>query len=624
MSSSRSSRRRARITVVVAASAVALLGLPALLGTPSAAARGVDPSGSKGVTFVVETAENNEPISPLIYGINADKHNFPGFDALLTAVRPGLIRLGGDRWTAYNWENNDSNAGSDYEYENDDFLSSSTKPGAAILPTVQAATARGIPVLVTIPIAGYVSADRSPPGPVQNSGPNYLQTRFKIDEPTDPDPLSTTPDKTDDYVYQNQFVYWLQHAAPTAQIMFSLDNEPDLWDSTHAEIHPSATTYAELWSKDLEYATAVKGVWPSAPVTGPVSYGWEGYETLQNAPDSAKDGNFLDWWLHQVHVADAAAGYDVINDLDLHWYPEATDPSGTRITGTDTTPAEVVAREQAPRSLWDKSYVEDSWITEDSLNGKGIDLIPRLDGQIAAHNSGMNLDFTEWNYGGGQDISGGIATADVLGIFGRYGVHAAAMWPLNANESYTYGAFEMYRNYDGKGGSFGDTEVKATTTNEVETSVYASIDESDPDHVVLVAINKSLAPMTATIDLDSSASFGAAKTYTLTSAAATPEPGAGLEPIGSDVYTYTMPAQSVSVIVPAVQSTPRAADSAPSVVAATGRPGSGPAPLSSALPAPLSSALRALLSSALPASKLSATRRVPRGTAVATTSRPSL
>lgn len=129
---------------------------------------------------------------------------------------------------------------------------------------------------------------------------------------------------------------------------------------------------------------------------------------------------------------------------------------------------------------------------------------------------------------------------------------------------------------------FGDTGVKATTTNEVDTSVYASIDESDPNHVVLVAINKSLAPMTATIDLDSSTSFGAAKTYTLTSAAATPQPGAGLEPTGSDVYTYTMPAQSVSVIVPAVQSTQSAADSARSVVAATGRPGSGPAPLPSA------------------------------------------
>ena len=218
-SSSRSVR-----SVIRAACALGLLGLPALVGATAPAgaaiARGLDASGPPGVTFVVNTAKGNRPISPLIYGVNADANLFPGFDAMLSQVRPGLIRLGGDRWTAYNWENNDSNAGADYEYENDDYLSSSTVPGAAVLPTVQAATAKGIPVLVTIPIAGYVSADREPPGPVQDSGPNYLKTRFKIDEPTDPEPLTTTPDTNDDYVYQNQFVYWLRHAAPKAQIMF--------------------------------------------------------------------------------------------------------------------------------------------------------------------------------------------------------------------------------------------------------------------------------------------------------------------------------------------------------------------------------------------------------------------
>ena len=171
--------------------------------------------------------------------------------------------------------------------------------------------------------------------------------------------------------------------------------------------------------------------------------------------------------MRQVRLADKKAGRTLIDDLDLHWYPEATG-GGVRVTGTDTTPAVVAAREQAPRSLWDKSYVEDSWITQDTLDDKGIDLIPRLDGMIAAYDPGMNLDLSEWNYGGGQAISGAIATADVLGIFGRYGVHASAVWPLNSNESYTFGAFAMYRNYNGHGAAFGDTEVSATTTDKVE------------------------------------------------------------------------------------------------------------------------------------------------------------
>ena len=481
--------------------------------------------------------------------MNLDKTVDPAqFAEAMAQARPGMIRMGGDRWTAYNWENNDSNAGSDYENQNDDYLSASTSPGAAVLPTIEAAEKAGIPVLLTIPIAGYVSADRDPPGPVRNSGADYLKARFKVDEPTSPNPLTTTPNGTLPDVYQDQYVYWLAKAVPEAQLMFSLDNEPDLWASTHSEIHPAPTTYTELMSKDLAYATAIKKVDPAAAVTGPVSYGWEGYETLQNAPGSAKYGNFLDWWMRHVKAADAAAGTTLINDLDLHWYPEATG-GGERITGTGTSPAEMAAREQAPRSLWDSSYVEDSWITQDSLDGHGIDLIPRLDAQIAANNPGMNLDFTEWDYGAGQAISGAIATADVLGIFGRYGVHAAAFWALASDEAFAYAAFAMYRDYNGRGAGFGDTEVIATTTDKVITSVYASIDKADPGHVVIVVINKSLIPTTATVRLKGLAA-ATADVYKLTSKTSKPEPGRTLLAKGSGTFTYVMPAQSVSVIVP--------------------------------------------------------------------------
>ncbi len=349
-------------------------------------------------------------------------------------------------------------------------------------------------------------------------------------------------------MYQDQYVYWLTKAVPGAHLMFSLDNEPDLWSSTHSEIHPVPTTYTELLSKDLAYAAAIKKVDPAAPVTGPVSYGWEGYESLQDAPGSARYGNFLDWWMRNVKLADARAGTKLIDDLDLHWYPEATG-GGQRVTGTGTSSAEAAAREQAPRSLWDPSYVEDSWITQDFLDGRAVDLIPRLDAQIAANNPGMNLDFTEWDYGAGQDISGAIATADVLGIFGRYGVHAAAFWALTSDEAFAYAAFAMYRNYNGLGAGFGDTEVNATTTDHVGTSVYASIDKADPGHVVIVAINKSLGPTTATLRLQGVVAT-TASVFRLTGKVSKPQPAPALFATSGRTFTYVMPAQSVSVIVP--------------------------------------------------------------------------
>jgi hypothetical protein len=552
---------RRRIPRALAVLALGSVGFPLIgatvRGTPAGAtatragftrAAGATAPAAR-VSFVVNTKSVTGAISPLIYGLNADDTPGSDFSSIVAETRPGLIRLGGNRWTAYNWESNASNAGSDYNYENDDYLTPSKKPGAAVEPTVQAAKAAGAAALVTIPIVGYVAGDESG-GDVFNY-PNFLKTKFKMNRPTDPAKLTTTPVLSDDFVYQNQFVYWLKKAVPGADVLFSLDNEPDLWDSTHREVHPKPVTYAELLSRDLEYAKAIKKVWPTALVTGPVSYGWEGYETLQNAPDSAKDGNFLAWYLRQVKAADTKAGMRLVNDLDLHWYPEATG-GGVRIVGTETTPAVIAAREQAPRSLWDPSYVEDSWITADTLNGKGIDLIPRIKGQIAKDDPGTALDFSEWNYGGGQSISGGIATADVLGIFGRYGVHAAALWPLNTDNSFAYGAFAVYRNYNGHGAAFGDTELKATTSAPAETSVYGSIERAHPGHVVIVVINKHLQADPATLRILGGPKFTRAAVYTLTSAGSTPRPAAGLRASGVDSFSYTMPAQSVSVIVPAV------------------------------------------------------------------------
>ena len=84
----------------------------------------------------------------------------------------------------------------------------------------------------------------------------------------------------------------LSHEAG-ANLYFSLDNEPDLWSSTHAEIHPANVTYAELAQKNVDYAKAIKNVMPAAKVSGPVNYGFNGFENLQNAPDAASSSSSL-------------------------------------------------------------------------------------------------------------------------------------------------------------------------------------------------------------------------------------------------------------------------------------------------------------------------------------------
>lgn len=499
---------------------------------------------------MVDPAAGRHAISPLIYGLNSPS------SGEIAAARPGLVRLGGNRWTAYNWETNASNAGSDFLYQNDGYLSASNSPGQAVLPTVAAAQAVGAATMVTVPVVDYVAADKNGGGDVRNSGADYLQTRFRRNHPAG-GPAGTAPNAADGNVYQDQFVRWLGSAAPAgSKLLFSLDNEPDLWAETHPEVHPGQVTYAELGTRNTQYAAGIKSARPGAEVTGPASYGWAGYESLQGAPDAGSHGNFLDWYLGSVRGVD---------DLDLHYYPEATG-GGVRVTGTDTSAAVVDARLQAPRSLWDRTYVENSWITRDSLpaGDKAIRLIPRTQARIAAHHPGTGLAITEWSFGGGGHWSGALATADALGIFGRGGLRAAAFWPLNPDNGWALGAFSLYRNYDGRGGRFGDTSVRATTSDTAGTSVYAGVDAGNPARMVLVAINKKAAAEPARISIRGSARATRASVYRVGAGGSpTPARAADITTASSNAFTYTMPARSASVIVPALSSVPSSQSSGP-------------------------------------------------------------
>ena len=514
-------------------------------GDPGPLVEPGDP-GPADVTFTIRADSDRRPIRKHIYGSNQ-----PGDLAGL-----GLVRQGGNRMTAYNWENNASNAGSDYMHQNDDFLESTLKvdgsiPGEVVRAPARQALDAGADVLVTVPICGYVAADKDGGGDVSQT-PNYLQTRFHPTIAAKGAAFADPPDPSDGKVYQDEFVAWLKGRLPDAfageqaRILFSMDNEPDLWASTHPRIHPDHVGYAELAQKNRDFARAVKAVAPNAIVTGLVSYGFAGYQNLQDAPDAA--GNAIDYYLAQMKQADDEAGLRLVDVLDLHWYTEVH-AAGQRITGEDTSPDSVAARVQAPRSLWDPSFHEDSWIANDALQGP-IQLIPWLRAKIAANYPGTGIGFTEYNYGGGGHISGGVAQADVLGIFGREGVAVGAYWSLGGASSYIDAAFRVFVDFDGHGGRFGDTSIQAVTSDVEKTSVYASVDAAAPGRTVLVAINKTGGPLTAAVTLAAYADYADVEVWQLGEGgpALASVPGPALA--DTNAFLLAMPAYSVSVVVP--------------------------------------------------------------------------
>ena len=514
------------------------------------------PVGTPDVTITVHPSQTT-PISPWIYGLN--------FYTGVTGAPPrlNLDRAGGNRWTAYNWETNASNAGSDYLYENDNYLTSSTTPAEAVRSFIAADQSLGMASVMTVQLQGLVAGDES--GPVSVANPPDM-TRFKtvVDQKStiSSAPFSITPPTTDAYVYMDEFLWALDQkfsglgifgASPALPTFVSLDNEPELWNSTHLEVQgPNPVSSDDYITKTINLTQALKNQFPDAQIFGPVHYGFEGIYNWQGELSATPDGVnwFPDKYLPALKAASDTYGKPLVDVYDFHWYSEATDGTTrvTSLTSPNLTAAQVQAIVQSPRSLWDPTFTENSWITNDVLN-EPIQILPRLQSKINAEFPGTKISITEYENGGDDHIAGTIAQADNLGIFGSQGVYAATLWPLNNTCPYILAGFRAFRGFDGASADFGDTSLQATSSNVQNVVVYASLDSTTPRRVVFVAINRSTSSQFTAINGQSLS--GTASIYQMTASSAQ-----GQNPI-KPVLVAQMPVSgtSLSITLPALSVT---------------------------------------------------------------------
>ena len=504
-------------------------------------------TGATTTPTVTITANPASPhaISPWIYGMNFYQAS-AGSSRNLT-----LNRQGGNRWTAYNWENNASNAGSDWgPYSNDNYLSSSTTPAEALRPLIVADRARGTASLITVQMQGYVSADAS--GLVNIADPNHLANRFKQVVFKKGSAFTLTPSTTDASVYMDEFLWALDqkipgdiYADPVTPTFIQLDNEPELWPSTHAEIQTGVPTVADYDLKTVNLCKAIKDLAPAAKTFGPVHYGFGGISNWQGAAGFSDTYWFTDKYLADLKTASQADGRRLLDVYDFHWYSEAQG-DGTRIvglTGSSLTDSQVQAIVQSPRSLWDPTYREVSWIA-DYLGGP-VRILDRLQKKIDAVWPGTGLSITEYDNGGDNHIAGAIAQADNLGIFGQQGLFAANLWPMSDNYPFIQAGFKMYRDYDDALGSFGDISLPTVSSDTAKVAAYVSRSSSNAARYVIVALNRSVASQD--VAFSGLAISGTARVYRLEGTATTPV-FVGAVPANLANWVITLPALSVSTI----------------------------------------------------------------------------
>lgn len=465
------------------------------------------------ISVEIDVSAEHKAISPYIYGINSETS--------LSGLTVNALKQSDPRLSSYNWETNFSNsADGENSSNNNDLVKSypaerQREPALYTDNLVSKAKRYEIPSrYVTLQMMGAAAADSA--GAVYPSDGAVRWKRVLFQKH---DSFFSEPDITDDSVYMDEYVSFLAnkygYAVDGGINGYFLDNEPENW----FELYPYAVTRQitsdELIARSAELAGAVKRIDPTALVYGPSISGIEAFINLKNPDDWDKHAQdyswFIDYYLNGMREASEAAGTRLLDVLDIHYHTEATNGLlEPIINGTDNFSNNT--RLQAPRILWDSTYTENSVIA--IMHNQHIPLIPTLEASVNMYYPGTKISFSEYNFGGGGHISGGIAVADALGIFAEYGVHMACLKPNSSETEYQKSGINIYTNYDGNGGSFGDTLVKSDNSGDIMSSVYAAINGGDEKTLKALLINKNQdSTKTADITIKSDAVFESAAVY---------------------------------------------------------------------------------------------------------------
>jgi hypothetical protein len=487
-------------------------------------AGGPPPGGP--VTVAVDPNLDRRPINPLIYGVNWADQTQLGSGAYTAN------RRGGNGTTRYNWIFDTSNRAFDYYFLNvneggangaaaDNFVAPTLAAGAAVVMTLPidqvAKSAARLPGFSTTKYGPQTDTECSSnpnlsgcanngngvcdpnvnftncPGPVRCCNPagppvpGATNLRYIAgNSPAD----TSVPVDLEAHVgaFASHLVSLFGSAATTGVRYYNLDNEPMLWNSTHRDVHPAPPGYDEVWTKGLAAATKVKSHDAGAEVLGPDTWGWCDFWTSAkdaatgdclNGPDRVAHGN-LPWpaWYMQQSCANRlptghpAAGHLPIDWLDIHFYPQGNGIAG--LSGNQSMEddaATVAARLRSLKELYDPNWVSESWIADGAI--KVVQLIPQMRAWRDTYCPQMKLAVTEYRWGKDNTLSGALAQAEALAIFGREGLDMALRWVAPQSGSLTEDAFRLYRNYDGAGGQVSGDTVRAVSNDVDGVGSYA-------------------------------------------------------------------------------------------------------------------------------------------------------
>jgi hypothetical protein len=479
--------------------------LLAALGICSAAATAQSEAPAQ-PTIAINVLNERHEISPYVYG-----GNWPNIDKgsnFIQTTGTRLSRWGGNSTSSHNWKLDLRNTAADWYFEN--FGDSDS------IQWVKQVEAQGSDAIVGIAMLDWTpkasdthSFSVAKYGPQQKTDPERPDCgngvrpdgkTFVVNDPNDAyvplrdrqaagDPPGT--------IYRDEWIARLKDAFADRPHFYEFDNEPEIWNGTHRDVHPAPSTYEEMRDKFLDMANLIESIDSKAIITGPTTCGWWFYwNSAAGGSDKSSHGNmdYLPWWLSQVAAADRKSGHRTLGVFDLHAYPD--------YNGGGTPEQADASRLRAPRAYWDPTC-ESEGSTGTTYNATQTQpdmtkpaIIPRFRAMVNAIYPGTKFGITEWGYFQDDNVAASLAEAEDYGVFGREKLYMATRFCSPAPQSICSLSLEMYKN-------FAPISVQDITNLDPNAfGSYAAV-SGDGRQLTVMAINKDPKnAVTARIEID--------------------------------------------------------------------------------------------------------------------------
>lgn len=464
--------------------------LPSLLLTATFA-------GASDITVVVQADSGRRPISPWLYGRNnnlSDDPAEPTPDSVLAKYREAGLRMlrenGGNNATKYNWRRKLSSHPDWYNnvYAHDWDHAASTLQ--AKLPGTQG--------LFAFQLLGWAAANttnnwgdwnwsQAHGGKYPNAGQDLagggLPDTIKLDTSRaavlgdhtrylEPWPADSSTGIVDHWfgaggtaLDSSRFRYW------------SMDNEPDIWSSTHDDA-TDTISFEAYFQKYLAVARSARRRMPSVKLVGPVIANEWMWWTWNNKAidDDGTDRSPMEMFLKRVGEEERKSGTRLLDVFDLHFYP-----------GYDNT-GSVQNLLQTSRMFFDTAY---AWPGSNGIHmhdgkwGKAVpnflfERVRRWMVQYLGEERGISLtEFGAMSAGG--DVDARDATyATWIGSFADHGGEILTAWDWYPGWWEVLHLFSRYAQ---------PTRVASRSALDSVVSAYSSI-SSGGDSLTVVLVNR--------------------------------------------------------------------------------------------------------------------------------------